>query len=72
MFQQTQSPASERRHAVARWRILELLRDRLLEETLKTNNANEKLEALAAEVATKQRDPYSAVDELMKSGAPPT
>jgi len=24
---------------------------------------------LAAEVATKQRDPYSAVDELIKSGA---
>ncbi|HEY6046673.1 MAG TPA: methylmalonyl Co-A mutase-associated GTPase MeaB [Pyrinomonadaceae bacterium] len=68
-FQLTQSTSSERRHAVARWRILELLRDRLLEETLKTDNANEKLEALAAEVATKQRDPYSAVDELIKSGA---
>jgi len=68
-FQLTQSTSSERRHAVARWRILELLRDRLLEETLKTNHANEKLEALAAEVATKQRDPYSAVDELIKSGA---
>jgi LAO/AO transport system kinase len=68
-FQQTQSIAGERRHAVARWRILELLRDRLLEETLKTNNASEKLEALAAEVAAKQRDPYSAVDELIKSGA---
>jgi len=68
-FQLTQSTSSERRHAVARWRILELLRDRLLEETLKTNQANEKLEALAAEVATKQRDPYSAVDELIKSGA---
>lgn len=68
-FQQTQPNSSERRHAVARWRILELLRDRLLEETLKTNNANERLEALSAEVATKQRDPYSAVDELIKSGA---
>lgn len=68
-FQQTHSTSSERRHAVARWRILELLRDRLLEETLKTDNASEKLEALAAEVATKQRDPYSAVDELIKSGA---
>ena len=68
-FQLTQPTASERRHAVARWRILELLRDRLLEETLKTNKANEKLEALAAEVATRQRDPYSAVDELIKPGA---
>jgi len=68
-FQLTQSTSSERRHAVARWRILELLRDRLLEETLKADHANEKLEALAAEVATRQRDPYSAVDELIKSSA---
>jgi LAO/AO transport system kinase len=68
-FQQTQSTSSERRQAVARWRILELLRDRLLEEALRTSNANEKLETLAGEVAAKQRDPYSAVDELIKSGA---
>jgi LAO/AO transport system kinase len=66
-FQHTQSGLSERRRAIARWRILELLRDRLLEETLQTNNANEKLEMLAGEVASKQRDPYSAVEELLKT-----
>jgi GTPase len=66
-FQHTQFGLSERRRAIARWRILELLRDRLLEETLQTNNANEKLEMLAGEVASKQRDPYSAVEELLKT-----
>jgi LAO/AO transport system kinase len=65
---QRQAPASgERRQAIARWRILELLRERLVTQTLSGDSASEKLERLAAEVATKQRDPYSAVDELLKS-----
>jgi len=68
-LQQGQSASGERRHAIARWRILELLRDQLLDRTLSTNAANEKLERLAGEVASKQRDPYSAVEELLKSGA---
>ena len=66
-FQHTQSGLSERRRAIARWRILELLRDHLLDQTLQTNEANEKLEMLAGEVASKQRDPYSAVEELLKT-----
>ncbi|HKP38841.1 MAG TPA: methylmalonyl Co-A mutase-associated GTPase MeaB [Pyrinomonadaceae bacterium] len=65
--QQGQSVVAGRRHAIARWRILELLRDQLLDQTLSANNANEKLERLAGEVASKQRDPYSAVEELLKS-----
>ncbi|HMF57538.1 MAG TPA: methylmalonyl Co-A mutase-associated GTPase MeaB [Pyrinomonadaceae bacterium] len=58
----------ERRHAIARWRILELLRERLLARTLGADSASDKLERLSAEVAAKQRDPYSAVEELLKSG----
>ena len=65
-FEKTSS-SNERRQAIARWRILELLRERLVAETLKTNSSSEKLERLAAEVASKQRDPYSAVEELMKA-----
>ena len=57
-----------RQHAIARWRILELLRERLLTETLASSAASEKLERLASEVASRQRDPYSAVDELLNSG----
>ena len=64
---QKKAPAStERRQAIARWRILELLRERLVVQTLAGNSASEKLERLAAEVASKKRDPYSAVEELMK------
>jgi LAO/AO transport system kinase len=55
-----------RRQAVARWRILELLRERLLAQTLGTAAASEKVDRLAAEVASRQRDPYSAVEELLE------
>ena len=55
-----------RRRAIARWRILELLRERLVLQTLGKDSASEKLDRLAGEVATRQRDPYSAVDELMR------
>jgi LAO/AO transport system kinase len=54
-----------RQQAIARWRILELLRERLLTQTLASSAASEKLERLASEVASRQRDPYSAVDELL-------
>jgi len=64
---QAAAPASAgRKQAVARWRIIELLRDRLVSEMLSRNGASEKLEQLAAEVATKKRDPYSAIEELIK------
>jgi hypothetical protein len=36
--------------------------------TLESNSASETLERLADEVATRQRDPYSAVEELIGSG----
>jgi len=65
---QRQAPASgERRQAIARWRILELLRERLVTQTLAGDSSSEKLDRLAAEVANKKRDPYSAVDELLKN-----
>ena len=54
-----------RRRAIARWRILELLRERLVTQTLESDSASEKLDRLASEVASRQRDPYSAVEELM-------
>jgi LAO/AO transport system kinase len=57
--------ARTRRTSVARWRILELLRERLLARALHTQDAGTRLDALAAEVAEKRRDPYSAVDEFL-------
>jgi LAO/AO transport system kinase len=65
-FQQQLPDSGERRQAIARWRILELLRERLVIQTLNGNSASKKLDQLATEVAAKERDPYSAVDELMK------
>jgi len=64
-FHQQNEAARGRRRAVARWRILELLRERLVKQTLASNATSKKLDELAAEVASRQRDPYSAVDELL-------
>lgn len=57
---------NQRRRAVARWRILELLREKLVSRTLDSESASERLDSLADEVARRQRDPYSAVDDLLK------
>ncbi|HEY2974201.1 MAG TPA: methylmalonyl Co-A mutase-associated GTPase MeaB [Pyrinomonadaceae bacterium] len=57
-----------RRRAIARWRILELLRERLVAQTLESDSASEKLDRLAGEVASRQRDPYSAVEEILAGG----
>jgi LAO/AO transport system kinase len=65
-FNSKSSGSDGRRRAIARWRILELLRERLVLQTLGRDSASEKLDRLAGEVATRQRDPYSAVDELLR------
>jgi LAO/AO transport system kinase len=65
-FQQKTKSSLERRQSIARWRILELLRERLLAQTLNRDSASDKLDYLAGEVAAKRRDPYSAVEEIMK------
>ncbi|HEY6120720.1 MAG TPA: hypothetical protein VIV66_12240, partial [Pyrinomonadaceae bacterium] len=59
--------STERRRAIARWRIVELLREQLVNRILQSDQASAKLERLAEEVATRQRDPYSAVEEILKS-----
>jgi LAO/AO transport system kinase len=56
----------DRRRAIARWRIVELLRENLLARVLESDASVAMLNRLADEVATRQRDPYSAVDELLK------
>ncbi len=57
---------NQRRRAIARWRILELLRERLVSRTLASESASQRLDLLADEVARRERDPYSAVEELIK------
>jgi LAO/AO transport system kinase len=57
----------ERRKAIARWRLLELLQEKLLADVLNRNGTNEKLDRLAQEIAEKKNNPYSAVEEILKS-----
>jgi LAO/AO transport system kinase len=56
-----------RKQAIARWRLLELLRERLLEDLLRKNGTGERLESVTFDIADKKIDPYTAVEELLKS-----
>ena len=56
----------ERRKAIARWRLLELLQEKLLADVLKRNGTNERLDRLAQEIAEKKTNPYAAVEEILK------
>jgi len=68
-FQKNAETASSRRQAIAKWRLLELLQERLLNDLLDKNGTGERIEQLSAEIATKMKDPYSAVEELVAAGA---
>ena len=68
-FSETQrggNMSGTRRRAIARWRIVELLRERLLTQAIGSDTSSAALERLADEVATRRRDPYSAVDEIIR------
>lgn len=65
-FQSTDAHSKERRHAIARWRLTELLRERLLSDLLSRNGSGEKLDELSLKISQKKIDPYSAVEELIK------
>ena len=57
----------ERRKAIAKWRLLELLQEKLLADILGRNGTSEKLDRLAQEIAEKKTNSYSAVEEILKS-----
>lgn len=65
VFQKTGDASLTRRRDIARWRLLALLSETLLARTLNKNGTSEKLEKMALEVAEKQRDPYSAIEEIL-------
>lgn len=64
---QKQSENLERRKAIARWRLLELLQEKLLADVLNRNGTGEKIEKLAQEIAEKKTNPYSAVEEILSN-----
>lgn len=65
-FQKEGDSAMSRKKAIAKWRLLELLRERLLTDLLENNGTGERLEEMASAIASKTKDPYSAVEELLK------
>lgn len=67
-FQSGDVHSNDRRRAIARWRLMELLRERLLADLLAGNGTRERLDKLAAEVAEKKRDPYTAIEKLLRNG----
>ena len=64
-FSEKNPSTRQRREEIARWRILELMTERLLAQTLKEPRASQMLDRLTEEVASKLRDPYSAVDQIL-------
>jgi LAO/AO transport system kinase len=68
-FQKTSDSAVLRRKAIAKWRLMELLQERLLNDLLDKNGTGERIEQLSDEIASKMKDPYSAVDELLSLGS---
>src|SRR3954452_19000733 len=65
-FQKEADSGRERRRAIAKWRLLELLQERLLSDLLKQNGTADRLELLAQDVADKKNDPYSAIEQLLE------
>lgn len=68
-FQKEGDASLTRKHAIARWRLLELLQERLLSDVLNKNGTSERLDVLSMEIARKTLDPYSAVEEILMSAA---
>ncbi|MFM9903266.1 MAG: methylmalonyl Co-A mutase-associated GTPase MeaB [Pyrinomonadaceae bacterium] len=64
-FQREGEGSIVRRHAIAKWRLLELLQERLLSDLMNRNGTSEKLDRLALEIAEKKNDPYSAVEDII-------
>ncbi len=58
--------AAERRRKQWRWRLLAMLQQRLLERVFAERLTPDDVARYAAEVAARRRDPYSAVEEMMK------
>jgi LAO/AO transport system kinase len=66
-FAQTAEGGETRRHQIARWRIVELLREQLLARLLSNGDAAARLDNLALEVAAKKLSPHEAVGEMIKA-----
>jgi len=68
-YQSSSEGSVVRRQAIAKWRLTELLRERLLGDLMSRNGSIAKLESLANDVAKKKTDPYSAVQAMIFDAA---
>jgi LAO/AO transport system kinase len=57
--------ADGKRARIAEHRIIDLLRERLLQTAIATSVSKEELREMAGSVAERRRDPYSVVDEII-------
>lgn len=64
-FQKQGDASLVRKRAIAKWRLLELLQERLLADLLSRNGTNETIDRIALEIAEKKKDPYSAIEEVL-------
>ncbi len=71
-FQSAGDANLTRRQAIARWRLTEVLQERLLRDVLGKTGSEEKLDRLAGEIAEKKTDVYSAVEVLLGRSVTPS
>ena len=64
-YQSRETGGIVRKTAIARWRLTELIQERLLSDLMARNGTREKLETLAGQIAGKEIDPYSAVEQII-------
>jgi GTPase len=65
-FQKSGGKSLERKKAIAKWRLMELLQERLVAELLNRNGTEIRIDELALEIAEKRSDPYTAVESLIE------
>lgn len=65
-YQTTSEGSSVRRKAIAKWRLTELLQERLLSDLMSQDGTQERIETYAAKIASKDLDPYSAVESVLE------
>ena len=57
--------SNSRKTKIAEYRIIELLRDRLLKAAVTKGVTEDELREMSTAVADRRRDPYSVVDEII-------
>jgi len=68
-YQSTSEGSTVRRKAIAKWRLIELLQERLLSDLMSLNGTDDQIEIYSEKIASKELDPYTAVDAVINARA---